>query len=111
MSKLNVITNFIDYWTSDEEERNRMYAAANDYLDQDHVDSRLDDVKEALGYYTANDPSDYDKIIAALKETRLVSPNTNVEEVEFDNNGNPIEMWEPLEGYFTVERFCKLLHL
>ncbi len=37
---LNVINNFILYFTSYEAERQQMYAAAIDYIEEDHVDGK-----------------------------------------------------------------------
>jgi hypothetical protein len=37
---LNVINNFIDHWTSDDSERERMYKVASGYIEEDHVDGK-----------------------------------------------------------------------
>lgn len=36
--KLMIIENFIDYFTSDENEREEMKQVARDYVEEDHVD-------------------------------------------------------------------------
>lgn len=42
--KHDIISNFIEYWTSDEEERARMYECLVDYINEDHVN-------EVEGYF------------------------------------------------------------
>lgn len=36
--KLMIIQNFIDYYTSDDKEREEMYSIAWDYIREDHID-------------------------------------------------------------------------
>ena len=49
VTKLMIIQNFIDNFTSDEAERLQMYAAAEMYVDEDHVDEVESHNNELLG--------------------------------------------------------------
>ena len=40
---LEVIRNFIDYFTSDDIERERMYGVAEGYIKEDHIDGEGND--------------------------------------------------------------------
>lgn len=42
--KYDIITNFIEHWTSDDEERKRMYLCLGEYINEDHID-------EVEGYF------------------------------------------------------------
>jgi hypothetical protein len=42
--KYDIISNFIEHWTSDDKERQQMYACLEDYINDDHVN-------EIQGYF------------------------------------------------------------
>jgi len=42
--KYDIISNFIEHWTSDEEERVKMYLCLGEYINEDHIN-------EIQGYF------------------------------------------------------------
>lgn len=71
--KYDIINNFIDYFSSNEEERDRMRIVAKDYVNQDHVD----EIGQSL-LPTSKNAGEPTYSIIALP---IVAPLSNVQDI------------------------------
>tara|TARA_R110000803_G_scaffold114067_1_gene182542 strand:+ start:10233 stop:10577 length:345 start_codon:yes stop_codon:yes gene_type:complete len=100
--KKDIIDNYIDWFTSDEDEREQMKENANLYVEEDHVDEigqafpvtvrSLRDVwVEKLGHFVSDDPEEsYDKLV----KQESIDGDVMADDV--------VLMWAPLVGVYTV---------
>jgi hypothetical protein len=102
--KKDIIDNYIDWFTSDEDEREQMKENANLYVEEDHVDEiaqafpvtvrSLRDVwVEKLGHYVSDDADEcYNKLV----EQESIDGDVMADDI--------VLMWEPLEDRYTVSQ-------
>lgn len=89
VTKLIIIQNFIDNFTSNEAERLQMYAAAEMYVDEDHVDeveSYIDDLK--LGAFKMEMDFKEPDICSELIDHHKLSKATREKYFECDEYGS-----------------------
>jgi hypothetical protein len=66
---------------------------------------KLKEIKNDLGRFLANDPSEHDAIIDILLKAKEDTPDESLDYIE------GISVWEKIEGNFTVIEFCNLIDL
>jgi hypothetical protein len=99
-----IISNFIEHYTTIENQRDDMMVVLETYIEEDHVDeigqafpstvmSVRDGMVEKLGHYVSDDADEsYDKLL-------------NQESIDGDVMADDIVlMWEPLEDRYTVSQ-------
>ena len=100
--KKDIIDNYIDWFTSDEDEREQMKENANLYVEEDHVDeigqsfpsttmSERDIIVDKLAHLVSDDPEE--SYVKLLKQNEI-DGNVSADDV--------VMMWEPLEYRYTV---------
>jgi len=65
--------------------------------------SKLNAIHDKMGHYICNDGEDYPKIIRKLKKLLKDNPTALLDYVD------GIQVWEKVEGSFTVSAFCELV--
>jgi len=110
--KLMIIENFIDHFTSNEEEREKMKATAKAYVDEDHVneieqselfqeeeDEEIKAVSRAANLLS-NDYLEIPSILERLSELEDQS-------VMLEGSVDDIIVWEKVAHSFTVSQFLE----
>jgi len=66
---------------------------------------------EMGNYLSVSDNDDYPAIVTALKKALKTEPDSLLNFVEYDKDGEPefIPVWEKVENKFTVVEFCDLV--
>lgn len=102
---LNVIENFIDYFSSNEDERERMKQVAYDYVLEDHVDG--EDSEEAAEEKSQERIKEFKKY-ELLGEEIFLSGDDNEEnpiDLYCDSNESPTLFAVPRNPYKPVRKF------
>ena len=100
--KKDIIDNYIDWFTSDEDEREQMKENANLYVEEDHVDeigqsfpsttmSERDIIVDKLAHLVSDDPEE--SYVKLMKQNEI-DGNIMADDI--------VLMWEPLEYRYTV---------